>query len=115
MPPRGKKVGSASVVVPKKGQNNDEHEQIYNEMFIPKILEQSINLKLRDDYNERQAEYAEQLQAIKVRAKMRANMAVKKLLSAELTLEQVCPKSLADSKGETGIDAERSNDKNEMD
>ena len=41
-------------------------------MFIPEILAHSTNLKLRGDYNERQAEFAEVLKANKVKAKMKA-------------------------------------------
>jgi len=45
---------------------------VYDSIFIPEILEHSINLKLRADYNERKAEFAEVLKANKVKAKMRA-------------------------------------------
>ena len=47
------------------------HGQVYEE-FIQQLLANSIDLKLRADYNERQAEFAEQLKANKVKAKMKA-------------------------------------------
>lgn len=51
--------------------------------FIPQILAHSINLKLRDDYNERQAEYAAVLKVNKAKAQMKAKIAVSKLLSQD--------------------------------
>ena len=53
-------------------QAKSSQAQVYENIFIPEILEHSVNLKLRHDYNERKAEFAEVLRANKMKARMRA-------------------------------------------
>ena len=48
-------------------------------------------MKLRDDYNERKAEFAEVLRANKLKARMRAQLGVGKLLTGVLSLDELCP------------------------
>ena len=48
---------------------SESHGQVFEKHFIPAILEQSVNLKLRDDYNERKKEFEKVLQDNKVKVK----------------------------------------------